>query len=179
MKKTPPCRGLWSPCGRRSRAATRGDPSGQRPGPSSCAVDPGHVQKSDTVIGTSARLQIGHVPACGSATLVWTGHDQEDSRRTGSSFILQIGQVPAWSFTTSGCIGQVHERGGTGSAGLKACITSADSEKTTGRSRKPTERHYKWWSNRPRMLARQKTTLKPMTMWRRISSLAVLIQGAA
>src|SRR5438034_1091809 len=131
-----------TPCSRRSTTSGRS----------------GHVHETALITCTSSRRQIGQRPGSSAEITSCTGQLQMLSRRIGSSFILQIGHVPARSSTTSGCIGHVQDRGGTGLAGLKACTTNGPvparrgkatmtTEKITGRSRELTERHYSKGTN--------------------------------
>jgi saccharopine dehydrogenase-like NADP-dependent oxidoreductase len=81
-------------------------------------------QVNDTALVTriKSRRQIGQAPAAGFVTWVWTLQLQTSARRIGTSVIAQIGQAPGLSSTTSACIAQVYDTGGTlivggGSAG--------------------------------------------------------------
>ena len=44
----------------------------------------------------------------------------------GTRLILQIGHEPALLSTTSACVGQVHDTGGSGRADALVCVAAAD-----------------------------------------------------
>src|SRR5215216_4145885 len=75
-----------------------------------------------------SRWSIGHLPGALATIVECTGQVHTVSSRTGTSFILQIGQSPGDASTTSGCIGQVIETGGTlaGEAVLPRCAPRVD-----------------------------------------------------
>src|SRR5260370_41405273 len=76
----------------------------------------GQVQDAAFVTRTSGRPQILHGPALSTEMSEWTEHVQTRARRTWTSVMWQIGQAPALPSTTSACIGQVQESGGSGRA---------------------------------------------------------------
>jgi len=71
------------------------------------------VQVTATRASTSGRPQMGQVPAFSDVTAVWIGQIHDVSRRTGTRLILQIGHDPGCFSSTSGCIGQVIDTGGS------------------------------------------------------------------
>src|SRR4051812_18262668 len=61
---------------------------------------------------------------------LWTGHFQTVTSRTGSSSIAQIGHFPLASPTTSGCMGQVQEIGGSCAAATATTDMTAATRNT-------------------------------------------------
>src|SRR5947207_11874717 len=93
---------------------------------------PAHVHDTDTVVWTSSRRQMGHLPASWRAITEWTGQLQIESSLIGTSFILQMGHVPGWTSKMSGWCTQVYEVGKSvaGPAG-RACWALSPSDHDT------------------------------------------------
>src|SRR5262245_12907489 len=96
-----------------------GAPLAHVPGSRCSSVDPGQLQVSETVTGTSCLRQIGHVPALSTTVDAWIGQVQAGASRTGTSASLQIGQMPGAVSMTSGWCGHVIDSGGRGVGALR------------------------------------------------------------
>ena len=104
---------------------------GQRPGFTSFTFEcTGQVNDSALIMRTSVRPSIRQRPASNFVMSGWSWQLHTDSRRTATSAIRQMGQLPAASVTTSGCIGQVHDNGGSGRAApIEASAASSRSRR--------------------------------------------------